>query len=282
LIEPVKVWQGTRALLLDSPHSGTHYPADFAAALASTLTHAQLREAEDTHVDALFMPWTQLGATLIAAQFPRSYIDPNRAADDIDAALLQAPWQGASAPSAKSALGKGLIWRCLDDGTLLYAGKLTQAQCQQRIEQYWQPYWQALRQQAQRLYTVHGKLYHINCHSMPSRAAAFSTGVKNTNQEHPDFVVGDRDGSTCGSSYAQCVIEFLRARGYSAAYNDPYKGVEIVRVLGQPAQARHSLQLEVNRKLYMHEDTRALHAGFETLQAVLSALGKELMQRFLV
>jgi N-formylglutamate deformylase len=275
-VPPVQVWQGTRPLLLDSPHSGTHYPADFAVAIAQ----AQLREAEDTHVDALFAPWIEQGATLIAAQFPRSYIDPNRAVSDIDPALLQAPWQGRTAPSAKSALGKGLIWRCLDDGTPLYTDKLTQAQCQQRIDAYWQPYWQALRQQAQRLHTQHGMLYHINCHSMPSRAAAFSTATAQANKEHPDFVVGDRDGTTCDHHFARHVMEYLRAQGYQVSYNDPYKGVEIVRVLGQPQRAQHSLQLEVNRKLYMHEDTRQLHDGFEKMRAVLSGLGQALIQRF--
>jgi N-formylglutamate deformylase len=276
LIAPVKVWPGTCALLLDSPHSGTQYPSDFTVAI----THAQLREAEDTHVDELFMPWTQFGATLIAAQFPRSYIDPNRAVEDIDPALLQAPWQGNSVPSAKSVLGKGLIWRCLDDGTPLYASKLTQAQCQQRIDHYWRPYWQALQGYTQRLHSVHGKLYHINCHSMPSRAALFSTEVAQANQEHPDFVVGDRDGTTCENAYAQCVIQFLRASGYHVTHNDPYKGVEIVQVLGKPSQGQHSLQLEVNRKLYMHEDTRELHAGFEKTQTVLRELANQLMQQF--
>ena len=77
-------------LVLDSPHSGTDYPDDFGAAVSREL----LRQAEDSYVDELYAAGPDLGATLIAARFPRSYIDPNRSLLDIDASLLEAPWPG--------------------------------------------------------------------------------------------------------------------------------------------------------------------------------------------
>jgi N-formylglutamate deformylase len=272
----VVVQAGTAALLLDSPHSGVHYPQDFDHALPV----AQLRDAEDTHVEKLFAPWTALGATLVAAQFPRSYIDPNRAADDIDYALLEETWPHAANPTRKALLGKGLVWRCLDDGTPIYSRRLPVAEVKQRITRYWQPYWDALEQQALRIRAAKGHLYHINCHSMPSMAAVFATDQSTAGTQHADFVVGDRDGTTAAAEYVHFVIEFLRARGYRAAYNDPYKGVEIVRRLGDPVRNNHSLQLEVNRKLYMDEASRALNAGFAHTQAELAALGKALVDRF--
>jgi N-formylglutamate deformylase len=56
------------------------------------------------------------------------------------------------------------------------------------------------------------------------------------------------------------------------SYNHPYKGVELVRRYGKPAGQRHSLQLEINRKLYMNEETLALTPGFEPLKDTLRSL----------
>ena len=64
-----------------------------------------LRQAEDSYVDELYAAGPDLGATLIAARFPRSYIDPNRSLLDIDASLLEAPWPGPAMPSRKTAEG---------------------------------------------------------------------------------------------------------------------------------------------------------------------------------
>ena len=76
-------------LVLDSPHSGTEYPEDFRAAVPLEA----LRQAEDSFVDELYGGGPLVGATLVAARFPRSYIDPNRSLLDIDATLLEGRWR---------------------------------------------------------------------------------------------------------------------------------------------------------------------------------------------
>src|SRR5262249_26300033 len=87
-----------------------------------------------------------------------------------------------------------------------------------------------------------------------------------------DFVLGDRDGTTCGAEFTRVVAATLRGLGYDVAINDPYKGVEIVRRHGRPAENRHSLQIEVNRRLYMDETTLAPNAGYPQLERGLDAL----------
>src|SRR5438552_16798000 len=78
-------------LVLDSPHSGTSYPDDFRYAVP--LQH--LRGLEDTYVNELFHSAPQYGATWLEALFPRSYIDANRLANDIDDKLLDEDYPGA-------------------------------------------------------------------------------------------------------------------------------------------------------------------------------------------
>jgi N-formylglutamate amidohydrolase len=91
-----------------------------------------------------------------------------------------------------------------------------------------------------------------------------------------DFVLGDRDGTTCAPEFTAFVARTLAGMGYEVAINDPYKGVELVRRHGRPAERRHSLQIEVNRRLYMDEGTLERTAGFAALQADLTRLAEAL------
>ncbi len=68
------------------------------------------------------------------------------------------------------------------------------------------------------------------------------------------------------------VCAYLSSLGYSVAYNHPYKGVELVRRYSNPAVQRHSIQLEINRKLYMTEDTLEILPGFVPLKKHLQSL----------
>jgi N-formylglutamate deformylase len=106
---------------------------------------------------------------------------------------------------------------------------------------------------------------------MPAVAASHATDFPGL--AHADFVVGDRDGSTASPALSRTVCDFLRQRGYSVDYNHPYKGVELVRRYGKPAEHRHSIQVEINRKLYMDEQTLVLDpVGCARLQQDLQAM----------
>lgn len=266
---------GHMPLVLDSPHSGTLYPQDFGHACALQL----LRRAEDTHVEKLYGFAPGLGVHWVEALFPRSYLDANRALAEIDDTLLDGAWPGeqpvTEVQKAKVRLGKGLIWRCTDEGLPLYDRRLSVAEVQQRIARCWQPYHQAVAQAIESAHALHGYSLHINCHSMPAVAASHATD--HPGLVHADFVVGNRDHTTSSPALAELVCQWLQARGYSVWLNHPYKGVELVRRYGQPGQHRHSLQLEINRRLYMDEHTLAIHAGFVRLQQDLEALVHQLL-----
>jgi N-formylglutamate deformylase len=253
-------------LVLDSPHSGTDYPEDFRAAIG----RERLREAEDTYVDELYRSGPDAGATLIAARFPRSYIDPNRSLLDIDASLMDAPWPGPAIPSRKTQLGIGLIWRLLDSGEPIYSRKLTVEEVKNRIVRYHQPYQRAVKDALDDAHEHFGAVWHINCHSMCATSGSISE--EGPGRQRPDFVLGDRDGTTCEPEFTRYVADTLKGMGYSVKINDPYKGVELVRAFSDPKAHRHSLQIEVNRRLYMDERTRQKNAGFGRLERDIAAL----------
>jgi N-formylglutamate deformylase len=103
---------------------------------------------------------------------------------------------------------------------------------------------------------------------------AFSSAISAEGPGVPraDFVLGDRDGTTCAPEFTAFVKQVLSGFGYDVRVNEPYKGVELVRKHGRPAERRHSLQIEVNRKLYMNEETFEKTPGFARVQAELGQL----------
>jgi N-formylglutamate amidohydrolase len=253
-------------LVFDSPHSGTEYPADFGYACPLEI----LRTSEDTHVDDLYGEAPRHGASLIGALFPRSYIDANRNLADVDEALLDAAWPGRLAPGEKTRLGMGLVRRLAKPELPVYDRLLTVAEMEGRIARFYAPYHATLQAVLDRLHRKFGAVWLVNCHSMPARGSRMSSDGPAA--VRADFVLGDRDGTTCAPEMTDFVARLLRGRGYSVKINDPYKGVEIVRRHGRPAERRHALQIEVNRALYMDERTLVPNAHYATLKADLTHL----------
>jgi N-formylglutamate amidohydrolase len=259
-------------LVLDSPHSGHDFPADFGA----IVSEAELRESEDCYVDELYAAAHELGVPLLAATFPRTYLDPNRNAGDIDLDLIEGPWPWEYRPSGKARIGKSLIWRTLEDGRPIYGRKLAPEAVRRRIERFHAPYHRSLQELLESAINKSGRVYHINCHSM--RCVAGKQSEDGPGNVRPDFVLGDRDGTTCEPRFTERVRGTLAGMGYRVTVNDPYKGVELIRAYSDPKAGRHSLQIEINKRLYMDEKTLAKTAGFARLQKDLGELLKVLVK----
>ena len=254
-------------VVFDSPHSGADYPADF----EPIAPKARLRRAEDMFVEELFDAAPSRGAVLLAAKFPRSYIDPNRSEHDIDRRLIEGNWPGKVAVTEKSRLGHGLIWRLCPPDLPIYDRKLTVDEVQARIDGYYRPYHRALADAIAGTRERSGVVYHLNCHSMPKVSAPTVIQAKGA-RRRADFVLGDREGTSCGPDFTDMVRGTLEAMGYAVALNDPYKGVELISAYSAPADGRHSLQIEINRALYMDEERFERGPGFEKLKADIDTL----------
>jgi N-formylglutamate deformylase len=246
-------------IVVDSPHSGTDYPDDFRPRVQPPL----LRRGEDTHVDRLWGSAPAHGAVLVAARFPRTYIDPNRSLDDVDEALLDEPWPGPVTRSAKTELGIGLVWRMIADDEPLYDRKLSVAEMRARIARCWRPYHDALAAALEAAAAAGGPRWHLNVHSMPDDSYQ---RLKLPVKPLADVVLGNLDGTTSDEETMRLLDGAFRAHGYSVAWNDPFKGVEIIRGSGHPERGWHSVQIEVKRSLYMDADYRP-HAGFGRLRS---------------
>lgn len=127
-------------------------------------------------------------------------------------------------------------------------------------------------------HAAHGVVYHLNCHSM--NAVSGLMGEGGAGIPRADMVLGDRDGSSCAPEFTAFVRSTLAGMGYDVKVNDPFKGVELVRAYADPAAGRHSLPVDVNKRLYMNSGTLQRHVRFERLQADLMLLLNAICQRF--
>lgn len=255
--------------VFNSPHSGCHYPAEFLA--QSRLDERGLRRSEDCHVDRLFGDIPALGLPLMAARFPRAYLDVNREPYELDPRMFEGrlPAQ-ANTRSLRVAGGLGTVPRIVGDGQDIYARRLPVTEALWRIETLYRPYHRALRQLVDRSRRQFGQAILIDCHSMPS--ASLGQGP----EPRSDIVLGDRYGTSCAAQLTDHVADRLAAMGYVVHRNKPYAGGFITEHYGAPLAGVHALQIEINRARYMDEGTLRPHAGFDTLRRDMAALAASL------
>jgi N-formylglutamate deformylase len=246
-----------RPLVVDSPHSGRAYPEDFGHAAPLAL----LRRAEDAFVDDLYEDAPRHGAGFLKALFPRSYVDPNRHEGEIDPGMLADDWPHTIAASERTQMGLGLIRRLIRGNVPVYDRLLPIAEVEDRIARFHRPYHDELEAMLAELHARFGAVWHINAHSMKALGRKQGKSIP-----RDDFVLGDLEGESCDPEFTTFVAETLQGYGYTVRINHPFKGAELVKRFGRPRESRHSLQIEVNRGLYMDEEKIEKTDGFDALK----------------
>ncbi|MGB3391052.1 MAG: N-formylglutamate amidohydrolase [Pseudaminobacter sp.] len=272
-VAPFEIRQGGQQrvpFVFNSPHSGRYYPERFLAMVR--LDGKAIRRSEDCYVEELFAGAVALGAPLMAANFPRSYLDVNREPWELDPRMFLEPVPSfANIRSARVAGGLGTVPKLVGEGLDIYPGRLPLAEALDRIEVVYKPYHAALKQLVMRTHTQFGSAILIDGHSMPASVRIGDTGVR------PDFIIGDRFGTSASRTLTENAISILISMGYTVAHNKPYAGGFITEHYGRPARNLHALQIEINRGLYMNEQTFRKTAGFDVLADDLTCFCAELM-----
>ncbi|MDQ4060032.1 MAG: N-formylglutamate amidohydrolase [Pseudomonadota bacterium] len=268
IVEPATL---AAPFVFNSPHSGRTYPKHFLA--ASRLDALTLRRSEDAFVDELFMGVTALGVPLMRAHFPRAYLDVNREPYELDPRMFAEPLPSyANTRSLRVAGGLGTIARIVAEAEEIYKAPLPLAEALSRIETLYKPYHGALKDLIGRVRDSYGVCVLVDCHSMPSARRAGEPGLR------PDFVLGDRYGASCATRLVDAAQETLRGLGYRVSRNKPYAGGYITERYGTPAIGIHTLQIEINRALYMDEERCEKSRSFERLKRDLTRLAERLMR----
>jgi N-formylglutamate amidohydrolase len=253
------------AFVFNSPHSGRFYPQAFLA--GARLDPVAIRRSEDCYVDEIVHAAVSLGAPLLKAHFPRAYLDVNREPFELDPKMFSEPLPPyANTRSCRVQGGLGTVPRVVGEGQEIYRGRLALAEALERIETIYRPYHEALSRLLVDTHRRFGHVVLIDCHSMPAGVRVAENGTR------PDFIIGDRFGTSCAAVLSQVAIDELRAMGYAVSHNKPYAGGFITEHYGRPARGFHALQLEISRGLYLNEQTMERKPGFEALVANVGRL----------
>ncbi len=268
IVEPAH-WRAP--IIFNSPHSGSVYPPEFLN--ASRIDLAALRRSEDSFMDELIADLSDRGFPTVRVNFPRSYVDVNREPYELDPRMFTGRLPSfANTRSMRVAGGLGTIPRVVGDGQEIYRERLSVDDALGRIEALYKPYHRALRRLINKAHQAFGTVILVDCHSMPS------VGVSRDEPRRPDIVIGDRYGTSCAQLLPDVVEDIMSGLGYSIGRNKPYAGGFITEHYGNPASGLHTVQLELNRAIYMDERRRERGPRFAQVAADFAALADALAQ----
>lgn len=248
--------KGSVPLLISMPHNGEEIPADIAAVMT-----AKGHEVADTdwYMDRLYAFAQKLGAYILIPKYNRYVIDLNRDPEGVD--LYPGANNTELCPTT-----------AFDLSPLYQAGSSpTAEQIAERVEQYWQPYHQALASTMQAIKAEFGQAVLLEAHSIRSHVPRFFQG------QLPDFNFGNADGKSCAPALIS-TLTALEYAPYTMVCNGRFKGGYITRAFGQPDNNFHAVQLELSQRTYMNEE--AMTYNEELAQQVsikLEALVKALI-----
>jgi N-formylglutamate amidohydrolase len=266
--EPV---EQTIPFVFNSPHSGRHYPPEFLA--NSNLDALSIRRSADHYVDELFADAPELGAPLLAAHFPRAYLDVNREPYELDPRMFDGPLPPyVNIGSMRVAGGLGTIPRIVAENMDIYRRRLSVEEGLSRIETIYKPYHTCLRRLIARTHARFGLGILIDCHSMPGNIRLSGSELR------PDFIIGDRYGTSASAELSRAALDFLDGMGFSAVRNKPYAGGFITEHYGRPVRGLHALQIEINRALYVDEATLERKREFPLVAAALSTFMRQMAE----
>ncbi|KPF67361.1 N-formylglutamate amidohydrolase [Bosea sp. AAP35] len=260
-------------VVVDVPHAGRRYPRAFVDRVRLPLR--SLRRSEDAYVDALFARSVALGAPLLVAEFPRAYLDVNREPYELDPRMFDGrlpPF--ANTRSMRVAGGLGTIPRIVGDAHEIYFGRIPVEEALARIDRLYRPYHASLRDLVQRTQRAFGTCILVDAHSMPS------SGLDREGLGKPDIILGDRFGTSAAGHITDIAEAAFAKLGFSVTRNRPYAGGFITEHYGAPHTGVHTLQIEINRALYMDEATLMPHDGFARLEQAISGAMAECFARW--
>lgn len=263
--------RNTSCVVFASPHSGRDYPWRFLR--TTVLNEHQVRSSEDAFVDKLFDCAPRFGASFLKAGAPRAFVDLNRAADELDPALIEGVRPRGHNPRVAS--GLGVVPRVVANGRAIYRGKLSLEEAERRIDLYWRPYHAMLQQLLDNAHRRHGQAVLIDCHSMPHEAI---DSVVRGGMKRPDVVLGDRFGAAASGEVVDRIEAAFVAAGFVVTRNAPFAGAYITQAYGRPTRGQHAVQVEIDRSLYMNEALVRPNGSFDDIRVRLAAVVAEVAQ----
>ena len=253
-------------VIYDVSRSGRTYPVDYRSPLPFSVAHDNV----SAYLEEFYSAAPELGATMLYAMFPNTYIDANRNELDIDPDLIDGEWPVPL--NYTTTKGLGLLKTKSRYGEPFHEKKFTVEEVMARLDNYHRPYHAELKDIIERMHKAWGFVYQISCHCM---SAVGAPTHPDPGQPRADFCLGNLDGTTASPEFMEFLQKTLMDMGYSCTINLPYSGGELNRRYGNPAQGYESVMLEINKKLFIDIKTFKKTENFEQVRSDL----KKFMQK---
>jgi N-formylglutamate amidohydrolase len=263
--------QTASSVVFASPHSGRAYSREFLS--RTVLDQRSVRSSEDAFVDILFDSAPAAGAPILISDVPRAYVDLNRAADELDPALIDGVRRAIHNPRVSS--GLGVVPRVVANGRAIYRGKLSLDEADGRIQNCWRPYHSTLQALLDEARMTFGEAILVDCHSMPHEAIEHARGPGG---RRPDVVLGDRFGAAASAEVVEAIEAAFAGEGLVVARNSPFAGAYVTQHYGRPSRQQHVVQVEIDRALYMNESDVRPSPDFPAFKAMIDRVVAEIAE----
>jgi N-formylglutamate deformylase len=252
-------------VLIDVSRSGREYPHDF----RSPLPFTDLHDNVSMYVEDLYAVGPSLGATMLFACFPNTYIDSNRSAADIDETLIEGKWPGPIKQSDFTSRGLGLLKRLSRYGEPLQERKLTVEEVQQRLATYHEPYHVELARILKDMRREYRVAFQLSCHCMSAVGAPTHA---DPGKPRADFNLGNMHGATCSPEFMSFLAQTLESLGHSVSLNFPYYGGELIARHANPGHGVESVFIEVNKRLFIDTKTFKKTEAYDRVKSSIDTL----------
>ena len=246
------------SLLVTSVHSGTFYPDFFIRNLLSDKNLCS--SMEDMFVNDLLQGIEENGVNFLKSNISRSVIDLNRKDTEIDLALIDGVFPYETEYSQLVRSGIGLLPYRTTKGDVIFKRRFKIGEVLFLINNFYKPWHSNLKKISNDIWNQMGRVTILDMHSMPD-----AKGL-------PDIVLGNRFGKTCNLDIMNYFSYNIERLGYSVEINKPYAGGFITKEYCNEDKNIQTLQLEINRKLYMDEENFTKNHNFQKLKLDIKML----------
>jgi N-formylglutamate amidohydrolase len=168
----------------------------------------------------------------------------------------------------------GVLYTTTSHGKTLRGEEYTSGERRSHLlNEFYFPHHEAFRKAVEEELIQTGSALIIDCHSFPSVPLPYEL---DQNPERPDICIGTDAFHTPVELSDRLKNEFSEM-GYSVELNAPFSGAIVPQQFYQTNAAVKSVMIEVNRGLYMNEETIEKTAAFTNVRRdIASALDKGL------
>lgn len=254
----------TIPFFISIPHSGEKVPEQ--TPWLKKLPETVLMSDVDRYVDVLYKPaLAQLNIPFQLTEWHRYAVDLNRIPEDVDQSSVVGVSKKAGTHS------DGYHWVMTKNEVQLMPEPMSLETHRELTQLIFEPFHAGVRNHYETFKKTGAKnVYHIDAHSMPSKGTRMH---RDPGQTRADIVVSDCLGKSCSTQFRDLVIAAYVTAGFKVGYNWPYMGGRVTEQYGHPEKGQQAIQVELNRSLYMNEETKQLLPGHtEIQQKILKAL----------